>query len=245
MEHVTTKEAAEYVAEADDFLAATITPQHLLFNRNAIFLGGVRPHSMPAGPQARNPSPGAGAGRHQRQPQVLPGHGQRAARRAPEGSRHRLRRLLQRPRRHRDVCRGVRRRRRLDKLEAFASFNGADFYGLPRNTDTITLVKESWTPPVSFAYGEGRSSSRCALAKPCPGRCWIKNSSCKRLCSLNQRCFRSEIKKGVAQAAPFNWLLGKASVRLGQTALRRLHAQRCPAQDCLADRCGQRARGDD
>lgn len=44
MEHVTTKEAAEYVAEADDFLAATITPQHLLFNRNAIFLGGVRPH---------------------------------------------------------------------------------------------------------------------------------------------------------------------------------------------------------
>jgi dihydroorotase len=43
----------------------------------------------------------------------------------------------------------------LDKLEAFASFHGADFYGLPRNTDTITLVKESWTPPASFEYGEG------------------------------------------------------------------------------------------
>ena len=48
----------------------------------------------------------------------------------------------------------------LDKLEAFASFNGADFYGLPRNTDTITLVKESWTPPASFEYGEG------AILKP-------------------------------------------------------------------------------
>ena len=42
----------------------------------------------------------------------------------------------------------------LNQLEAFASFNGADFYGLPRNKDTITLVKESWTPPESFAFGE-------------------------------------------------------------------------------------------
>jgi dihydroorotase len=43
---------------------------------------------------------------------------------------------------------------KLDKLEAFASFNGADFYGLPRNQGTITLKKESWTPPESFAFGE-------------------------------------------------------------------------------------------
>jgi dihydroorotase len=42
----------------------------------------------------------------------------------------------------------------LDKLEAFASFNGADFYCLPRNQGTITLKKESWTPPESFAFGE-------------------------------------------------------------------------------------------
>jgi len=42
----------------------------------------------------------------------------------------------------------------LNQLEAFASFNGADFYGLPRNTGTVTLVKESWTPPVSFTFGE-------------------------------------------------------------------------------------------
>ena len=42
----------------------------------------------------------------------------------------------------------------LDKLEAFASFNGADFYGLPRNQGRITLKKESWTPPVSYAFGE-------------------------------------------------------------------------------------------
>ena len=44
----------------------------------------------------------------------------------------------------------------LDKLEAFASFNGPDFYSLPRNTDTITLRRESWTPPESFAFGEAR-----------------------------------------------------------------------------------------
>jgi dihydroorotase len=44
----------------------------------------------------------------------------------------------------------------LGQLEAFASFNGADFYGLLRNKDTITLVKESWTPPESFAFGEAR-----------------------------------------------------------------------------------------
>ena len=42
----------------------------------------------------------------------------------------------------------------LDKLEAFASFNGADFYGLPRNTGTVTLKRESWMPPERFAYGE-------------------------------------------------------------------------------------------
>ena len=42
----------------------------------------------------------------------------------------------------------------LDRLEAFASFNGADFYGLPRNAGTVTLARESWTPPVSFAFGE-------------------------------------------------------------------------------------------
>jgi dihydroorotase len=41
----------------------------------------------------------------------------------------------------------------LDKLEAFASFNGADFYGLPRNTGTVTLEKSSWTPPEHFAFG--------------------------------------------------------------------------------------------
>jgi dihydroorotase len=44
----------------------------------------------------------------------------------------------------------------LDKLEAFASFNGADFYGLPRNTGQVTLKRESWTPPESFAFGQAQ-----------------------------------------------------------------------------------------
>jgi dihydroorotase len=50
----------------------------------------------------------------------------------------------------------------LDKLEAFSSFYGADFYGLPRNTGTITLRRESWTPPESFAFGEAQLKPLCA-----------------------------------------------------------------------------------
>ena len=161
MEHVTTKEAAEYVAEADDFLAATITPQHLLFNRNAIFLGGVRPHfyCLP----------------------VLKRETHRVAlvQAATSGSKKFFLGTDSAPhaahlKEAATGCAGCYSAHAaiemyaevfdnagaLDKLEAFASFNGADFYGLPRNTDTITLVKESWTPPASFEYGEG------AILKP-------------------------------------------------------------------------------
>ncbi len=66
-----------------------------------------------------------------------------------------MRRLLHRACGDGAVCEAFETAGALDKLEAFASFNGADFYGLPRNTGTITLKKESWTPPESFAFGEG------------------------------------------------------------------------------------------
>lgn len=107
-EHITTKDAADYVREADGFTAATITAHHLLYNRNAIFTGG-HPSALllPARAQARNAPCGPGAGRHQRQPQVLPGHRQCTTPCTSQGTRHRLRRLLHRARRHGDVCRGV------------------------------------------------------------------------------------------------------------------------------------------
>ncbi len=80
-EHITTQDAAQFVANAPDTIAATLTPQHLLYNRNAMLVGGIRPHYLlPAHPQTRNPPRGLGQSRHQRQPKILPRHRQRPAR---------------------------------------------------------------------------------------------------------------------------------------------------------------------
>lgn len=156
MEHVTTKEAADYVAAGDAFLAATITPQHLLFNRNAIFLGGVRPHfyclpvlKRETHRMALVQAATSGSTKFFLGTDSAPhaAHLKEAATGcAGCYSAHAAIEM------YAEAFDGVGA---LDKLEGFASFNGADFYGLPRNTDTITLVKETWTPPVSFEYGEG------------------------------------------------------------------------------------------
>jgi dihydroorotase len=154
-EHITTREAAQYVLEADRFLAATLTAHHLLNNRNAIFTGGIRPHyyCLP----------------------VLKRETHRLAllAAAASGSAKFFLGTDSAPhpahlKEHASGCAGCYTAHAamemyaeafdsagaLDKLEAFASFNGADFYGLPRNTGTITLQRESWTPPESFAFGE-------------------------------------------------------------------------------------------
>ena len=155
-EHITTREAAQYVTEADRLVGATITPQHLLFNRNAIFLGGVRPHfyCLPVLKRETHrlalvQAATSGSSKFFLGTDSAPhaAHLKEAATGcAGCYSAHAAIEM------YAEVFDGVGA---LDKLEAFAAFNGADFYGLPRNTDTITLVKESWTPPVSFAYGEG------------------------------------------------------------------------------------------
>ena len=112
-EHITTREAAQYVAAGDDHLAATITAHHLLFNRNAIFLGGLRPHYYCLPVLKRE--------EHRRAlvaaatsgiAEVLPRHRQRAARGGAEGARRRLRRLLHRTVGARAVRRGLRGGRR-------------------------------------------------------------------------------------------------------------------------------------
>ena len=154
-EHITTREAAQYVADADRFLGATITAHHLLYNRNAIFTGGIRPHyyCLP----------------------VLKRETHRLAlvEAATSGNARFFLGTDSAPhpahlKEHATGCAGCYTAHAaielyaeafdaagaLDRLEAFASFNGADFYGLPRNAGTVTLVKESWTPPVSFAFGE-------------------------------------------------------------------------------------------
>lgn len=155
MEHITTKEAAQYVAEADGFLGATITAHHLLYNRNAIFLGGIRPHYYCLPVLKREV------------------HRQALVQAATSGSRHFFLGTDSAP--HAAIlkeaatgCAGCYtahaaielyaeafdNANALDQLEAFASFNGADFYGLARNTETVTLRKETWTVPESYPYVE-------------------------------------------------------------------------------------------
>ncbi len=155
MEHITTQEAAQYVAEGDDLLAATITVHHLLYNRNAIFTGGIRPHyyCLP----------------------VLKRETHRLAlvQAATSGNRKFFLGTDSAPhpahlKEHATGCAGCYTAHAaiemyaeafeaagaLDRLEGFASFHGADFYGLPRNTSTITLRRESWTPPEAYPFGE-------------------------------------------------------------------------------------------
>ena len=154
-EHITTREAAQYVAGADRFTAATVTAHHLLYNRNALFTGGIRPHyyCLP----------------------VLKREVHRAAlvQAATSGSDRFFLGTDSAPhpahlKEHASGCAGCYTAHAamelyaeafdaagaLDRLEGFASFHGADFYGLPRNTGTLTLRRESWTPPASFAFGD-------------------------------------------------------------------------------------------
>ena len=153
-EHITTQEAAEFVEAAEDNVAATITAHHLLYNRNAIFLGGVRPHyyCLP----------------------VLKRERHRAAlvKVATSGSRKFFLGTDSAPHaRHTKEatcgCAGCytalaaialyaeafEAAGALDRLEAFASFNGPDFYRLPRNTEQITLERAEWQMPAELAYG--------------------------------------------------------------------------------------------
>jgi dihydroorotase len=155
MEHITTKEAAEYVASAGTHTAATITAHHLLFNRNAIFQGGIRPHyyCLP----------------------VLKRETHRLAlvQAATSGSDRFFLGTDSAPhpahlKEHATGCAGCYTAHAalelyaeafeaagaLDKLEGFASFHGPAFYGLPRNAGTVTLRRETWTPPESFRLGE-------------------------------------------------------------------------------------------
>jgi dihydroorotase len=154
-EHITTKDAADYVMAADRFMGATLTAHHLLFNRNAIFTGGIRPHyyCLP----------------------VLKRETHRVAllNAATSGNTRFFLGTDSAPhpahlKEHASGCAGCYTAHaalemyaeafdsvgKLDQLEAFASFNGADFYGLPRNTGSISLKRESWTPPESFQFGE-------------------------------------------------------------------------------------------
>jgi dihydroorotase len=157
LEHVTTRRAVDFVLSAPANVGATITPQHLLHNRNAIFKGGIRPHLYCLPILKRETDrvalvKAATGG----DPKFFLGtdsapHAQHlkenACGCAGMYSAHAALELYAEVFEQADA---------LDKLEAFASFHGADFYGLPRNRTHVTLVKRPWTPPASYAFGEGR-----------------------------------------------------------------------------------------
>ncbi|MDP2249043.1 MAG: dihydroorotase, partial [Hydrogenophaga sp.] len=147
-EHITTKEAAQYVAEAGPFTAATLTAHHLLYNRNAIFTGGIRPHYYCLPVLKRET------------------HRQALLAAATSGNDRFFLGTDSAPhpahlKEHASGCAGCYTAHAaiemyaeafdsvdaLDKLEAFASFNGPAFYGLPRNSGSVTLKRESWTAP--------------------------------------------------------------------------------------------------
>jgi dihydroorotase len=155
VEHITTKDAAQYVREADVHTAATITAHHLLYNRNAIFTGGIRPHyyCLPVLKREEHrlalvAAATSGSNRFflgtdsAPHPAHLKEHASGCAGCYTALSAMEL---------YAEAFEAVGA---LDKLEAFASFHGPDFYGLPRNTGTVTLKKEGWTLPEALPFGE-------------------------------------------------------------------------------------------
>ena len=153
-EHITTKEAADYVRQSGEYIGATITPQHLMFNRNALFQGGLNPHHYCLPILKRNT--------HQEALLEVIRSGDKKFFLGTDSAPH-----AKHKKESACGCAGIfsahaaieiyasifEQQNVLDKLEAFASFNGPDFYGLPRNTDTITLVKQDWQVPAEYEMG--------------------------------------------------------------------------------------------
>ena len=156
-EHITTAEAAQFVRASGPHVAATVTPHHLLYNRNALFAGGMRPHHycLPVLKRERHRqalieavcsgSPrfflGTDSAPHAR-------HTKEAACGCAGCYTAPLALGL-----YAEVFEAAGA---LDRLEAFASLNGPAFYGLPPNVDKITLRRETWSVPADYGYGEDR-----------------------------------------------------------------------------------------
>ena len=157
-EHITTAEAAAFVSEAGDNVGATITAHHLLYNRNAIFVGGVRPHyyCLPVLKRERHREALVRAATSGNPRFFLGTDSAPHARGTKEAAcgcagcytAHAALELY---------AEAFDAAGALDRLEAFASFNGPDFYRLPRNRARITLVRESWTPPPEYPFAGGET----------------------------------------------------------------------------------------
>jgi dihydroorotase len=155
LEHVTTREAAEFVASAGANVAATITPQHLMWSRNAMLVGGVRPHFYCLPILKRET--------HRRALVAAATSGSRKFFLGTDSAPH-ARDLKE----HACGCAGCysaplalelyaeafEDAGALDRLEGFASLHGAAFYGLAPHDDTVTLVRDPWTVPDAYPFGD-------------------------------------------------------------------------------------------
>lgn len=157
LEHITTAEAAQFVKSASDNVAATLTVQHLMFNRNHMLVGGIRPHFFCLPILKRNT--------HQQalqdvaisgNPKFFLGTDSAPHARGAKESACGCAGCYTAPAALELYAEVFEDLGALDKLEGFASHFGADFYRLPRNTDTVTLVKESWELPEEYAFGSNR-----------------------------------------------------------------------------------------
>ncbi len=156
-EHITTSDAAQFVQAAGDNIAATITPQHLLLNRNDLLVGGVRPHNFCLPVLKRNT--------HQEALRAVVKSGSAKFFLGTDSAPH-----AKEAKENACGCAGCysawsaielyahvfEELDALDKLEGFASHYGPDFYGLPRNEGTITLVREDWTIPDEIELPNGK-----------------------------------------------------------------------------------------
>ena len=155
LEHITTSDAAQFVLESSAHLAATITVHHLYYNRNDMLVGGIRPHLYCL--------PILKAQQHQAALIKAATCGSKKFFLGTDSAPH-----AQNKKETTCGCAGLftaplalpcyaeifEREQALDKFEAFASFNMADFYGLPRNTEQITLEKTPWTVPASYPFAD-------------------------------------------------------------------------------------------
>ena len=156
-EHITTADAAQFVSEASANVAATITPQHLLLNRNDLLVGGVRPHNFCLPVLKRST--------HQEALRKVVQTGSAKFFLGTDSAPH-----AKEAKENACGCAGCysawsaielythvfEELDALDKLEGFASHHGADFYGLPRNEGTITLVREDWVIPEEIILPNGK-----------------------------------------------------------------------------------------
>ena len=156
-EHITTRDAADFVVDSGPNLAATITPQHLLYNRNALFKGGIRPHyyCLPVLKREQHRQALVQAATSGNAKFFLGTDSAPHAKHSKESACG-CAGIFSAPLAIELYARAFDDNQALDKLEGFASFHGADFYGLPRNTGTITLKKENWTVPQDYPFGDER-----------------------------------------------------------------------------------------